>query len=394
VDGPDLSLHARARAVAVSGATLGIAAALGPFGLVLRTNRIARGESVSLLSAFGPWGVALLACWALVAGLALSRAPLRTRGIAASLAAGAAPVVALWQAGIFATGFAQEAGDLARVSLGAGFWLTVAASYIAVFAATAWLERGAVRAFVAYAPFAAVAALIASGALSSLGIAKEYANNAESFARQMNLHVAYVGVSVLAGLALGLALGLLAARRPATEPIVFGALNVLQVLPTLAFIGLLYPLLTDLSRTVDLFAAIGVRGVGWAPVVIVLSAYAVYPIARNTHAAFVSLEPAVIDAARGIGMGPARLLREVEVPLAAPVILAGLRVALVQSTAGAIIAGLVGGGGLGTFVFLGASETASDLMLLGVLPIVALALAFDRGLSAVEAALTVWKEPA
>ncbi|MCL4079422.1 ABC transporter permease [Coriobacteriia bacterium Es71-Z0120] len=394
MDGPDLSLHARARAVAVSGAALGIAAALGPFGLVLRVNRIARGEAVSLFSAFGPWGVALVACWAIVAVLALSSAPLRMRGIVGSLAAGAAPVLALWQAGSVAARYTLQAGDLARVSLGAGFWLTVAASYIAIFAATAWLKRSVVRGLVAYGPFAAVAALLASGALSSLGIVREYANNAEAFAKQMNLHVAYVGVSVLAGLVLGLALGLLAARKPATEPVVFGALNVLQVLPTLAFIGLLYPVLTDLSRRVDLFAAVGVHGVGWAPVVIVLSAYAVYPIARNTHAAFVSLEPAVIDAARGIGMGPASVLAEVELPLAAPVILAGLRVALVQSTAGAIIAGLVGGGGLGTFVFLGASETASDLILLGVLPIVALGLAFDRGLTAVETALTLWREPA
>lgn len=391
---PDVSLHERARAVATAGAVLGVAAALGPFGLILRANRIARGEAVSLVSAFGSWGLVLLACWTAVAVLAHARAPLRFRGVAASLAAGAAPVLALWKAGAFATAYAQEAGELSRVSLGPGFWLTVAASYVAVFAATAWLERGAVRAIVSYAPFAAVAGLFASGTLTSLGIAKEHANNAEAFATQLNLHVAYVGASVAVGLALGLVLGLLAARKPATEPAVFGVLNVLQVLPTLAFIGLLYPLLTDLSRKADLFAAIGVHGVGWAPVVIVLSAYAVYPIARNTHAAFVSLEPAVIDAAKGIGMGPLRLLAEVEMPLALPVILAGVRVALVQSTAGAIIAGLVGGGGLGTFVFLGASETASDLMLLGVLPIVALALAFDRGLSAVETALTAWKEPA
>ncbi|MDI6691767.1 MAG: ABC transporter permease [Anaerosomatales bacterium] len=393
MDSPSLSLHERARAVAAAGATLGVAAACGPFGLIVRANRIARGEAIALVSALGGWGIALVACWAAVAALALSRAPLRLRGVACSLVAGAVPVAALWRTGVFAADYADKAGDLSRVSLGLGFWLTAAAAYAAVFAATAWLERGFLRGALTYAPFAGVAALLASGDLASLGILKEYANNAEAFTKQLDLHVAYVGASVAVGLVLGLALGLLSARKPTTEPAVFGVLNVLQVLPTLAFIGLLYPLLTNLSRSVDLFAAIGVRGVGWAPVVIVLSAYAVYPIARNTHAAFVSLDPAVIDAAKGIGMGPLRVLAEVELPLAMPVILAGLRVALVQSTAGAIIAGLVGGGGLGTFVFLGASETASDLMLLGVLPIVALALTFDRGLSAVEAALTVWKEP-
>jgi len=304
------------------------------------------------------------------------------------------PAVALWRAGVFATSYGATAGDLSRVSLGLGFWLTAAAGYVTVFAATAWLEPGPLRGALSYGPFVAVGALLASGSLADLGILKEHANNAEAFSRQLALHVGYVGASVAIGLALGLALGLLAAKRPSAEPAVFGTLNVLQVLPTLAFIGLLYPLLTNLSRNVQLFAALGVRGVGWAPVVVVLAAYAVYPIARNTHAALVSLDPAVLDAARGIGMGPWRLLATVELPLAAPVILAGLRVALVQTTAAAIIAGLVGGGGLGTFVFLGASETASDLMLLGVVPIVALALAFDRGLSGIEAALTRWKEPA
>lgn len=389
----EASLHERARAVAVAGALLGIAAALLPIGLVLRQTRIDRGAGVSLVDALGAWGWAIVACWLVVALVARSRLSLRLRGITASLLGGLAPVLALWRAGAFAAAYGATAGDVSRVSLGPGFWLSAAAGYVAVFAATAWLSPGLLRAALSYGPFAGAGALLASGALSDLGIFKEYANHADAFSRQSALHLAYVGASVAAGLALGLALGLLAARKPRTEPAVFGTLNVLQVLPTLAFIGLLYPVLTRLSRNVGVLASLGVRGVGWAPVVIVLAAYAVYPIARNTHAALTSLDPAVIDAARGIGMAPLQLLARVELPLAAPVILAGLRVALVQTTAGAIIAGLVGGGGLGTFVFLGASETASDLMLLGVVPIVALALTFDRGLSAIETALTPWREP-
>lgn len=392
--GTERSLHERARAVAVAGALLGVAAALLPTGLVLRQTRIDRGVGVSLVDALGSWGWAIVACWLALAVLAATRIPLKARGVAASAAAGLVPALALWRAGAFAASYAAGAGDLSRVSLGLGFWLTAAAAYVAVFAATAWLEPGPLRAALSYGPLAGVGALAAAGRLSDLGILKEYANNADAFGKQLALHLGYVGASAAIGLALGLALGLLAARKPASEPVVFGALNVLQVLPTLAFIGLLYPLLTHLSERAPVLASLGVRGVGWAPVVIVLAAYAVYPIARNTHAALTSLDPAVIDAARGIGMGTWRLLARVELPLAAPVVLAGLRVALVQTTAGAIIAGLVGGGGLGTFVFLGASETASDLMLLGVVPIVALALAFDRGLSGIENALARWKEPA
>jgi osmoprotectant transport system permease protein len=188
----------------------------------------------------------------------------------------------------------------------------------------------------------------------------------------------------------GLILGLLAVRRRSLEPAIFGTLNVLQVFPTLAFIGLMNPILTGASDRIPLLDTLGVRGVGWAPVIIVLSAYAVYPIARNTYTSLASLDPGVLDAARGVGMSSTRMLAEIEFPLALPIIIAGLRVALVQTTAGAIVAGLIGGGGLGTFVFLGAGETATDLILLGVIPIMVLALFFDRSVLALQRALQPW----
>ena len=123
---------------------------------------------------------------------------------------------------------------------------------------------------------------------------------------------------------------------------------------------------------------------------IVLTAYAMYPIARNSYTAMTTLDPAVLDAAKGAGMKRVRQLFEVELPIAAPVIRAGLRIALVQTTAGAIIAGLVGGGGLGTFVFLGAAQTATDLILLGTIPIVVMALFFDRSTLTVQRFLGRW----
>ncbi len=157
-----------------------------------------------------------------------------------------------------------------------------------------------------------------TGRLSELAVAREYQNNAEDFAIELRLHLAYVASAVSIGLVSGLALGLLAVRRRALEPAVFGTLNVLQVFPTLAFIGLMNPILAGLSDRVPLFEQLGVRGVGWAPVVIVLSAYAVYPIARNTYTSLASLDPSVLDAARGVGMGRSRMLAEVELPLALP----------------------------------------------------------------------------
>lgn len=381
-----------AKVVAVTGALLGAAAAFVPHGISFNPNRIVEGEPVSLVAGLGAWGWTLAILWVAAAALALSPLPDRIRGISVTLVAGAAPIIMLAGAGAAASAWVAETDDIARTSLLWAAWLSLFASYVVIFAATAWLSPGRLRGLLTYLPVIGVIALMASGSLSELAVAREYANNAETFARELRLHLAYVAGAVSVGLVFGLLLGLLAARRRSLEPAVFGTLNVLQVFPTLAFIGLMYPILSGLSERFVVFEQLGVRGVGWAPVIIVLSAYAVYPIARNTYTALVSLDAGVLDAARGVGMSRLRLLREVEFPLALPVIVAGLRVALVQTTAGAIVAGLIGGGGLGTFVFLGASETATDLIMLGVIPIVALALFFDRSVLALQRALQPWDE--
>lgn len=386
-------VRTRARVVAVSGCALGMAAALAPSGLLFRANRVFRGEPSSLFTAFGTWGWVLLGVWLLSALLAASPLRERSRGLSVTLLGAAVPVLTLWRAGAAAADYVESTSTIARTSFGLGFWLTLFAAYMLIFAATAWLEPGVFRVVLTYLPVAGVMAIALTGGLTEVGIAREYANNVDGFWREFRLHLSYVAGAVTVGLLTGLLLGVLAAKRGSLEPVVFGSLNILQVLPTLAFIGLLNPVLSGLSENIALFDRLGVRGVGWAPVIIVLSSYAVYPIARNTHAAITSLDREVTDAARGVGMGRLRMLAEVELPLALPVVMAGLRVALVQTTAGAIIAGLVGGGGLGIFVFLGASETATDLILLGVVPIVALALFFDRALHGLERLTGFWSSP-
>ncbi len=385
------TLRERAKVVAIAGAALGVVAAFVSHGIAFNPNRVVAGEPLSLFTGLGGWGWVLVAAWAAAGALAASPLSDPVRGVAVTLLGGAAPVVMLWSAGAAAQAHVEATSSVARTSLSAGGWMTLFAAYVVIFAATAWLPPGAMRGLLTYAPVIATVVLLAAGQLSELAVVREYQNNADTFAAQLRLHLAYVAGAVAIGLVTGVALGLLAVRRRALEPAVFGTLNVLQVFPTLAFIGLMNPVLSGLSERSELLADLGVHGVGWAPVIVVLSAYAVYPIARNTYTSIASLDGAVLDAARGMGMGRMRMFGEVELPLALPVIVAGLRVALVQTTAGAIVAGLVGGGGLGTFVFLGASETANDLILLGVIPIVALALTFDRGVLALQRALQPWE---
>ena len=133
-----------------------------------------------------------------------------------------------------------------------------------------------------------------------------------------------------------------------------------------------------LGSSIPLLGRLGVRGVGWAPAFIVLFLYALLPIAGNTFAALGAVNPGALDAALGMGMNRSQVFIRVQAPLALPVILTGIRTAFVQNMGNAILAALVGGGGLGALVFLGLAQAAPDLILLGALSTAALALAADR----------------
>ncbi len=138
--------------------------------------------------------------------------------------------------------------------------------------------------------------------------------------------------------------------------------------------GLMIPILGWVGDTVPGAQAIGIAGIGFAPAFLALVLYSLLPVVGNTVSGLASAPPTAIEAARGMGMTPGQRLVRVELPLGLPIILTGLRIVLVQNIGLAVIAGLIGGGGFGTFVFQGLNQTATDLILLGALPTVVLAL--------------------
>jgi osmoprotectant transport system permease protein len=146
-----------------------------------------------------------------------------------------------------------------------------------------------------------------------------------------------------------------------------------QTIPSIALFGILMAPLAALAAALPLLSALGVSGIGAAPAAIALFLYSLLPIVGNTVVGLGRVSPAAVDAARGMGLTNGQVLRQVELPLALPTILTGIRIVLVQNIGMVTIAALIGGGGLGAFVFQGIGQTAIDLVLLGAIPTVVLA---------------------
>jgi osmoprotectant transport system permease protein len=355
-----------------------IVVALAGAGFVTHApNRLVSGVPVPLWQAASPLRLAAIALLTAALVLAAFRA-----GALSLVAAPLLLLLLLDGAGAAARDFAAHASPAARASLGAAFWIASLAAALAVVDALQRRRVGpALRLGVTAALAACVLALAASGRLSDLSIAREYLVRRSAFEAELARHCLLVLASLVPALAIGMPLGILAARRARTRAPLFAILNTIETVPSVALFGLLIAPLAALAAAAPELARLGVRGVGAAPAIIALTLYALLPVARNTEAGIASADPAAVEAASGMGMTRRQIFWRVELPLGLPVFVAGLRIVVVQTIGLAAVAALIGAGGLGTFIFQGIGQDAIDLVLLGAVPTIVLALAADFALA-------------
>jgi osmoprotectant transport system permease protein len=184
-------------------------------------------------------------------------------------------------------------------------------------------------------------------------------------------HILIVTISCGLAVIIGVGVGIAGTRRPLVRRISVTIASILQTIPSLALFGFLLPV-----------PLIG--GIGQHTAILCLVLYSLLPILRNTIVGINSVDPPVREAAVAMGMTDRQLLRWVELPLAAPTILAGIRIALVTNIGTAVIAAVIGGGGLGELIFRGVASVNTLEILAGAIPAAALALIADWGMSALE----------
>jgi len=188
-------------------------------------------------------------------------------------------------------------------------------------------------------------------------------------------HLWLVGISTLLAVLIGIPLGIAITRWPALNKPVLSGANIIQTIPSLALFGFLLPA-----------PWIGARADRLA--ILALALYALLPLIRNTYVGIQSVDPAVVEAGRGMGLTDRQLLFQVELPLALGVIIAGVRVATVISVGLATIAAAIGAGGLGEYIFRGLAMVNNDVILAGAIPAAAMALLADLSLGWLEKRLS------
>ena len=191
-------------------------------------------------------------------------------------------------------------------------------------------------------------------------------------AKAIGIHTVYVLVSVACGFCLGLLLGILLSRVPKWSGIILPVLSIFQTIPGLVFIGVLFILWGNTASTV----------------IVALSVYAMFPVLKNTYTGILGVEEKYMEAARGCGMSPLQALLRVELPLAMPTIIAGLRMAAIYTVSWTVLAAMIGRGGLGTFVYQGVASNNNTLILLGAIPAAVLAILFGAVIDRLQRKVT------
>ena len=353
-----------------------VAGAVLPF-INFAPNRLVSGESIALSRL--PEHVGLILSLPVLILACLTLAPSRRLPLTLTLIMGELLFIAmLWVMGHTASQFAEQGSTLARTSPGSGLWLSLTLCLLLCADTINRLTPNALwRLLLNLQVWIVPVALLWSGYFADLSLLKEYANRQDVFDDALTRHLALLAGTLLPALMVGVPLGVLCYTRQGWQSPVFSVLNVIQTVPSVALFGLLIAPLAGLVKLAPWLGSLGVSGIGVAPALIALVLYALLPLVRGVVAGLQHVPRNIIESAEGMGMSRWQIFWRAEVPLALPVLLRSLRVVCVQTIGMTVIAALIGAGGFGAIIFQGLLSSALDLVLLGVIPVIALAVILD-----------------
>ena len=366
------------------GIGLFVIAMLSPRFLIARPNRIVDGITYSALQALEGWiPWMLVVCLALILSIFLkNRVAAGTFGVVASLTAMA--VVCQRAVTISDNLTTQTFQDNITVlnpalSLAMGFYMMLVGLFFILRASFLDLKPSRLQSnLLSFLIFSSLVIFLAkTGRLDHISIYIEMTRNSDTIWYELGRHLKLSLSAAFVGLFISFGLGIVAYQRKNFENVIFKIINFAQVVPTLSLLALFMIPLTYLSNHYQWMKALGISGIGFAPAFIVLVLYSLLPITSNILTSLKSTRPEIMESAKGMGMTEKQVLWQVQFPLSIKPIFAGFRLATLQAIGNCILAGLIGGGGLGSLIFLGLAQSAPDMVLGASMMVVAVAAIAD-----------------
>ncbi len=377
-----MNLTTKPNRIAILGCLLAISSLVFLPFLELKANRLVAGQGHKLLelAAAGWWLLGLV----FLAGLSAFLIQ-RFRALALAILGNLVFVASVILIG---SGASQLLGSstLARVSLAPSAWLMLVASSFLIFAALGDLENVWLKRLTSGLGILVFLVILLTGGLSSLSVIREYQTRLDTFWLEVGRHLGLAFLALFTSSLFGLPLGFWAARSKRFEGFILGFSSLLQTIPSLALLALLITPFSILVRTFPVLESLGIRGIGFAPALTALTIYGLLPIVRGVLNGLKAVPESSLEAGRGMGMTALQLFWRIELPLAIVLILNGIRTSAVQLVGLSTLSSLIGAGGLGVFIFGGLGSAANDLVLLGAIPVLVLAVLTDAGFRTLEQA--------
>ena len=267
--------------------------------------------------------------------------------------------------------------DMSRMSFGLGFVLMVIALYGINVLTESYITNRWMKYVNRYLVWLIVFGLVAAGFMDNYSVMKEYAANSRTFMRYLNGHISLCVKALTLSILIGVPTGYWCYSRRVADRVIMFIISIFETMPMLALFAIIRIPCNALGESIPALKSFGVGNHGLSVSVIALTIYGLYLIISNSRAAFTVVDKDYKEVASALGMSPLKIFFRIQLPLALPVVLTGIRLAMISTITSAALAAFFGGGGLGQYINLGTNGSALDLQLLAVIPIFVLTVAAD-----------------
>lgn len=337
--------------------------------IIVLENRISKMQHIAGMSVLGSYFWIMVVAVLILLVLIVWKGEDEKRNFIAGLYASVCMGGTMFFMGL-ATNIQMEGRPITyRVTFGVSVYLMLLAFYGVIVKCNGKIQSNWKKNVSVFLGIGIIVLLFASGWMNKLSIMTEFFTRKEKFIECLIQHVNISAIVMIVSLIIGIPLGYLCYRYKTVDFIVMGFLNIVRSIPSIALIMVMVTPLSMLKK-IPFLAAMGVGAFGFAPVFFALLLYALFQIVNSMSGALKTIDPNLIKTAKAMGMTSSMIMYKVQIPLILPVVISGVRVAIISTFTAASLGSMVGFGGLGTFIRMGSGgAVALDMILLGAVPI-------------------------